>query len=110
MVTQEQAAVKIVYRGVDERPVDVAILSHTEQGDYVFRYLEGADTEFPGFPLDQKEYSSKELWEPITFRIPEIVKKRSKDETLLVQLLETEGKLVTDRFEFVPLATQGALT
>jgi hypothetical protein len=94
---------KIIYRNGDRIPHEIALLSRKEDGKFIFKYLEDAKYEFPGFPLTKKTYENDTLWEQISFRIPNVLRKQHPNTPAEELLKETEGKLVTDHFEFQPL-------
>lgn len=94
---------KIIYRNGDRIPHEIALFSRNEDGKFVFKYLEGAKYEFPGFPLTKKIFENATLWEQISFRIPNVLRKQHPNTPPEELLKETEGKLVTDHFEFLPI-------
>lgn len=79
---------------------DVAEFIREENGEFVFRYLTD-NFEFPGLPLQNKEYRSQTLWEPISFRIPNTLRNQNPNMPPEELLNLTSGKLVTDHFEFI---------
>lgn len=89
---------KIIYRNGTAR--DIAEFVREENGEFVFKYLQN-ETEFPGLPLENKEYKSKTLWEPIMFRIPNTLRNQFPATPPEELLEKTFGKLVTDHFEFL---------
>jgi hypothetical protein len=95
---------KVIYRNGDKTPI--AEFKRNEDGKFVFEYLDNPKYEFPGFDLDTKKYTSETLWEQIAFRIPNIERDEHPGIPLEELLQYTNGKLVTDHFEFV-LMTEG---
>ncbi|MBI2639015.1 hypothetical protein HYW83_05495 [Candidatus Peregrinibacteria bacterium] len=79
----------------------VAEFIKEENGEFIFRYFPESKIEFPGFPLNKNEYRSAVLWEPIIFRIPNTLRNQYSDRSPEEILEITQGKLVTDHFEFV---------
>lgn len=92
---------KIVYRNGDRIPKDVADLYRTDEGKFVFEYVESPAYEFPGFDVSKKRQENDHLWEQISFRVPNSVRNQNPGVEPEELLKETEGKLVTDHFEFL---------
>ena len=91
---------KVIYRNGDRISVEIANLYRTDDGKFVFEYAENPRYEFPGFDKSKTKYENDHLWEQITFRVPNNIRNQHPN-TLPEELLkETEGKLVTDHFEF----------
>lgn len=80
----------------------VAEFKKTQDGVYIFEYVDNTTYEFPGFPKTQKIYQSDTLWEQISFRISNVVRKQYPDLAPEEILSYTHGRLVTDHFEFIP--------
>lgn len=93
---------KVIYKNGDKVAHEIALFSRKENGEFLFEYLDGAKFEFPGFPLSQKEYKNASLWEQISFRIPNILRNEHPNIPTEELLKYTEGKLITDHFEFLP--------
>ena len=91
---------KVIYRNGDRIPVEIADFWRTETGEFVFAYLENAKYEFPGFDKANPIYKSNSLWEQISFRIPVALRTQFPNTPPEELLKNTEGKLVTDHFEF----------
>lgn len=94
----EQLHYKVIYRNGSAR--DIAEFIREEDGEFVFKYLQN-ETEFPGLPLENKEYKSQNLWEPIIFRIPNTLRNQYPTKPPEELLEITSGRLVTDHFEFI---------
>lgn len=92
---------KVIYRNGDRVPIEIADFWKTQEGHFIFQYRDRPEYEFPGFNKEQKEYKSDNLWEQIAFRVSNTVRKQhpTKDPEELLSL--SDGKLVTDHFEFV---------
>lgn len=91
---------KVIYRNGDRIPVEIANFYRTEDGKFVFEYCENPRYEFPGFDISKKRHENETLWDQIAFRVPNNIR-NEKGGTPQEELLElTEGKLVTDHFEF----------
>lgn len=91
---------KVVYRNGDRIAVEIADFYRTEEGHFIFEYVENPRHEFPGFSVTKKKYENDSLWEQVTFRIPNSLRNLHPDTRPEELLKETDGKLVTDHFEF----------
>jgi hypothetical protein len=91
---------KVIYRNGDRIPVEIADFYRTSEGNFVFEYVENPKYEFPGFDMSKRKYENDHLWEQITFRIPNNIRNQHPNVLPEELLKETEGKLVTDHFEF----------
>lgn len=91
---------KVIYRNGDRIRVEIADFCRTSDGKFVFEYIENPKYEFPGFDMSKRRYENDHLWEQITFRIPNNVRNQQPNTPPEELLKETEGKLVTDHFEF----------
>lgn len=89
----------VIYRNGLKTPI--ADLYRTEEGTFVFEYVESPKYEFPGFDSSKRRYENENLWEQITFRIPNNIRNIYPGKPAEELLRETEGKLVTDHFEFI---------
>lgn len=81
----------------------VANFYKVDGSNFVFEYVDNPKYEFPGFDLNQKKFVSDVLWEQIAFRVPNEVRYEHPDTPLEELLRFTNGQLVTDHFEFLPL-------
>jgi hypothetical protein len=91
---------KVIYRNGNRIPIEIANFYRTNDNKFVFEYVENPQYEFPGFDKSIKKYENDHLWEQITFRVPNNIRNQYPDKTPEELLKETEGKLVTDHFEF----------
>lgn len=91
---------KVVYRNGDRIPIEIADFYKTAENRFVFEYVENPKYEFPGFDVSTRRHESDHLWEQISFRVPNDVRNRNQGIPAEELLKETEGKLVTDHFEF----------
>lgn len=91
---------KVIYRNGDRVPVEIANFYRTADGAFVFEYVDNAKYEFPGFDIAKKRYESNQLWEQISFRVPNNIRNQNPNAPTEELLFLTEGKLVTDHFEF----------
>jgi len=93
-------AYRVIYRNGDRIPVHIADFLRTQEGRFLFEYVDNPRYAFPGFDVSLKRFESAHLWEQISFRIPNNLRNQhpSKAPEELLEL--TEGKLVTDHFEF----------
>lgn len=93
---------KIIYRNGDNKaPIEIADFWRTDEGQFIFKYRENPKYEFPGFKLKKSKYESDNLWEHISFRVSNVVRKQNPDRPLEELLALNNGKLVTDHFEFI---------
>jgi len=93
---------KIIYRNGDNKtPVEIADFWRTDKGKFIFQYRENPKYAFPGFRLRENKYESDHLWEHISFRVPNVVRKQNQTKPLEELLSLNNGKLVTDHFEFI---------
>src|SRR3989344_1353843 len=92
---------QVVYRNGDRIAVPIAIFSRDNIGHFLFEYVENPRYEFPGFEILKKNFSSDILWEQIAFRVPNNIRNQKPGIPLEDLLVFTEGKLVTDHFEFL---------
>lgn len=90
---------KVIYRNGDRIPVEIANFYRIDD-KFVFEYVENPKYEFPGFNVSKKKYENDSLWEQITFRVPNNIRNQHPGEPIEELLKETEGKLITDHFEF----------
>lgn len=91
---------KVIYRNGDRVPVEIADFYRTNEGNFIFEYRENPRYEFPGFDSTKKKYLNDYLWEQISFRVPNNIRNQNPNIPPEELLKETEGKLVTDHFEF----------
>jgi len=91
---------KVIYRNGDRIAVEIADFYRTDSGEFVFEYVDNPKYEFPGFDKSKKRYESQQIWEQISFRVPNSVRNQFPDTPLEELLRKTGGKLVTDNFEF----------
>ena len=91
---------KVIYRNGDRIPVDTADFRRSENGKFTFEYVDNPKHPFPGFDAVNKLYESDTLWEQISFRIPNNIRNQHLGTPVEELLTLTEGKLVTDHFEF----------
>ena len=91
---------KVIYRNGDKIPVEIADFYRKDDGNFVFEYKEQPKYEFPGFNLSQKKYESDNIWEQISFRVPNNIRNQFPNISPEELLKETDGRLVTDHFEF----------
>jgi len=91
---------KVIYRNGDRIPVHIADLYRDGSGAFVFEYQDNPKREFPGFEVAKKRYESDRLWEQIAFRVPNSVRNQFPGVAVEELIARTEGKLVTDHFEF----------
>ena len=88
----------VFYRNRDKTPI--ADLYKTDDGKFIFEYVENPKYEFPGFDKSRRKYENDHLWEQITFRVPNNIRNQNPGVPVEELLKKTEGKLVTDHFEF----------
>jgi len=88
----------VFYRNGDKTPI--ADLYKTDDGKFIFEYVENPKYEFPGFDKSRRKYENDHLWEQITFRVPNNIRNQNPGVPVEELLKKTEGKLVTDHFEF----------
>jgi hypothetical protein len=79
----------------------VADFWRTENGKFLFQYIDNPKYEFPGFDHSHQNYTSDTLWEQISFRIPNSIRAKHPNTPAEELLQLTEGKLITDHFEFL---------
>ncbi|GEM_PF-2181337 len=91
---------KVIYRNGDKVPVEIADFYRSDSGSFVFEYVAEPKHEFPGFSKSEKKYESNQLWEQISFRIPNNIRGQFPNVPLEELLQKTGGKLATDNFEF----------
>ncbi len=91
---------KILYRNGDRIGIEIADFYRTTEGKFVFEYVENPKYEFPGFDINTKKFESDHLWEQISFRVPNNIRNQNPNIPIEELLPQTEGKLVTDHFEF----------
>lgn len=91
---------KVIYRNGDRISVEIADFYRTDRGEFVFEYINEPKYEFPGFDKLKKKHESAQLWEQISFRVPNSIRNQFPDIPLEELLRKTGGKLVTDNFEF----------
>ena len=89
---------KVFYQNGEKH--HIADLRRTEDGLFLFEYVENPKYEFPGFEKTVRQYENDHLWEQITFSVPNNVRALHPGTPPEVLLKETNGKLVTDHFEF----------
>ncbi len=93
---------KVIYRNGDNKsPIEIADFWRTNEGKFIFQYYKNPAYEFPGFGLEKKKYESDNLWEHISFRVPNNIRKQNPQKPPEELLVLTKGKLVTDHFEFI---------
>lgn len=90
----------VIYRNGDRIPVIIADLYRTSDGNFIFEYCDTPKYEFPGFDVQTKKHESDHLWEQISFRVPNNTRHEFPNTPTEELLKYTEGKLVTDHFEF----------
>ena len=66
----------------------------------MFEYLDNPKYEFPSFDIKTKKHTSDTLWEQIGFRVPNVIRNEHPNTPLEELLQYTNGKLITDHFEF----------
>ena len=91
---------KVIYRNGDKVPVEIADFYRKDSGGFVFEYVDNPKYEFPGFDKTTKRYESDQLWEQISFRVPNNIRGQFPNIPLEELLQKTGGKLATDNFEF----------
>ncbi|MEK9174349.1 MAG: hypothetical protein AAB725_00040 [Patescibacteria group bacterium] len=91
---------KVIYRNGDKIPVEIADFYRTDSGGFVFEYVDEPKYEFPGFDKSIKKYESDQLWEQISFRVPNNMRGQFPGTPLEELLQKTGGKLAADNFEF----------
>lgn len=91
---------RVIYRNGDRIAIPIGDFYRTEAGKFVFEYCDDPKHEFPGFDRSQKRYESDVLWNQISFRIPNVIRNQNPKVPPEELILLTEGKLVTDHFEF----------
>ena len=91
---------KVIYRNGDRVPVEIADFYRNADGIFVFEYVDNPKYEFPGFDIEKKKNEGDHLWEQISFRIPNNIRNQHPNTPPEELLSLTEGKLVTDHFEF----------
>src|SRR3989338_5377166 len=91
---------KVIYRNGDRIAVEIADFYRTDNGEFVFEYVDNPKYEFTGFDKSKKRYESQQIWEQISFRVPNSVRNQFPNTPLEELLRKTGGKLVTDNFEF----------
>ena len=89
---------QIIYRNGDKIPI--AEFSRNSESKFIFEYLDNPKYEFPGFDVSTKKHTSDTLWEQIGFRVPNVVRDENPNVPLEELLQKTNGKLITDHFEF----------
>lgn len=89
----------VIYRNEERMPVKIGDFMAND-GVYFFKYVENPRYEFPGFDKNQRTYTSDHLWEQISFRVPNNIRNQHPASAPEHLLKYTEGKLVTDHFEF----------
>ena len=89
---------KVFYQNGEKH--HIADLRRTEEGNFLFEYVENPKYEFPGFDVSQRRHENDHLWEQITFRVPNNIRALNPGVQPEELLKETSGKLVTDHFEF----------
>lgn len=80
--------------------MEIADFYRTDSGGFVFEYVDEPQYEFPGFDKSTKKYESDQLWEQISFRVPNNMRGQFPGKPLEELLQKTGGKLATDNFEF----------
>lgn len=91
---------KVLYRNGDRVAVEIADFYRTSDGKFVFEYVDNPKYEFPGLEFGKKRYENDHLWEQISFRVPNNIRNQNPSTTPEELLILTEGKLITDHFEF----------
>lgn len=91
---------KVIYRNGDKIPVEIADFYRTDSGGFVFEYVDEPKYEFPGFDKSTKKYESDQLWEQVSFRVPNNMRGQFPGVPFEELLQKTGGKLATDNFEF----------
>ena len=91
---------KVIYRNGDKVSVEIADFYRKDSGGFVFEYVDNPKYEFPGFDKTTKRYESDQLWEQISFRVPNNMRGQFPNISLEELLQKTGGKLATDNFEF----------
>jgi hypothetical protein len=91
---------KVIYRNGDRLAVPIADFFRTEDGKFIFEYLDDPKFEFPGFDKSHKHYENDSLWNQISFRVPNVLRNQHPGTPPEELLKLTEGKIVTDHFEF----------
>lgn len=91
---------KVIYRNGDRIPVEIADLYRTKEGGFVFEYVKSPKYEFPGFYISKNKFTNDTLWEQISFRVPNNIRNTNPGIPPEELLSLTNGKLVTDHFEF----------
>jgi hypothetical protein len=92
---------EVIYRNGDRKANKFADFWRTEEGRFVFKYIDGSKYEFPGFSLSQQQHESDVLWEQIAIRVPNVVRDAYPSKPVEELLKETSGKIITDNFELV---------
>lgn len=90
---------KVIYR--NGGPAEIADFYRNQDGKFIFNYRENPQYEFPGFALSERHFESETLWEQISIRIPNTVRSQYPGTSMEELLKVTQGKLVTDHFEFI---------
>jgi len=91
---------KVIYRNGDRIPFHIANFSRTAEGSFVFEYVDNPKYSFPGFDPSKRKYENDTLWDQIAFRIPNNIRNQFPSTPSEDLIEKTEGKLVTDHFEF----------
>ena len=91
---------KVIYRNGGNIPIEIADFYRNDSGGFVFEYIDEPKHEFPGFSKSEKKYESSQLWEQISFRIPNNIRGQFPNVPLEELLQKTSGKLATDNLEF----------
>ena len=91
---------KVIYKNGDKVPVEIADFHRNDSGSFVFEYVDELKYEFPGFSKSKKRYESNQLWEQISFRVPNNMRGQFPNVPFEELLQKTSGKLATDNFEF----------
>lgn len=91
---------KVIYRNGVKVPVEIADFYRKDSGSFVFEYVDEPKYEFPGFDNSTKKYESDQLWEQISFRVPNNIRGQFPGAPLEELLQKTGGRLATDNFEF----------
>lgn len=89
---------QVIYKNGEKTPV--AIFARDMNGKFTFEYFINSKYEFPGFDISIHKHTSDVLWEQIAFRVPNEVRYEFPDSPLEELLSHTNGKLITDHFEF----------
>jgi hypothetical protein len=89
---------QVIYKNGEKTPV--AFFEKDAEGKFVFEYINNPKYEFPGFDKTTKSHLSDTLWEQIAFRVPNEIRYDNPNVPLEELLRLTDGKLVTDHFEF----------